>query len=155
MAEDRKLDVQNDGSPGSATLHGFFEASAKRFPNAIAIDVPPWGDVAERREFTYADIELRSNALAASIGSGLGAEMIVAILMDRSDEGVFVAQLATMKTGAAYLCLDPSFPDERLQFTLNDAAPAAVITSAHYRGRRRVLPVACRCWCGWVTAELK
>ena len=109
------------------TLHGFFEATARQNPRQIAVDIPPAHPGATRTSLTYAEVNERADALAALIQNSVRGEKIVAIFLPRTDERVFIAQLAVLKAGAAYLCLDPSFPPDRLKFTLQDAAPVLVI----------------------------
>ena len=56
----------------------------------------------------------------------------MALLLQRSAEAI-VAMLAVLKTGAAYLPIDPAHPDARIGFMLADAAPIAAITTAVWR----------------------
>ena len=58
----------------------------------------------------------------------------VALLLNRSVEAV-VAILAVLKTGAAYVPMDPAHPDARIGFVLGDAAPVAAVTTADLRPR--------------------
>ena len=68
------------------------------------------------------------------IDHGVGPGQRVALLVERSAEAV-VAMLAVLKTGAAYVPIDPSHPDARIGFVLADAAPVAVLTTAGLRPR--------------------
>ena len=65
-------------------------------------------------------------------GQGVGPGQRVALLLTRSAEAV-VAILAVLKTGAAYVPMDPAHPDARIGFVLGDAAPVAAITTAGLR----------------------
>ena len=58
----------------------------------------------------------------------------MALLLERSAQAV-VAMLAVLKTGAAYLAIDPAQPEARIGFVLDDAAPIAAITTAGLRSR--------------------
>src|SRR5258708_11358323 len=58
----------------------------------------------------------------------------VALLMARSTEAIIV-MLAALKTGAAYLAIDPALPDARVGFMLTDAAPVVAVTTADLRLR--------------------
>ncbi len=105
-----------------ATVIDLFERQAAKTPENIAL-------VFEDQELTYAQLEARANQLAwRLIAQGIGPEDIVAICMERSFEMV-LAILATLKTGAAYLPLDPDYPPERLAFLLQDAGPRLILTT--------------------------
>lgn len=112
-------------------LHGFFTRAATRWPNHTAVDVPPSAASgrAERRLVTYAALERWSNGLAARVSARVSGECIVAILLPRGAE-VYAAQLAVLKSGAAYTCIDPTFPDARAGWILEDAGAVALITNA-------------------------
>ena len=68
------------------------------------------------------------------VGQGAGPGACVALLMERSAQAV-VAMLAVLKTGAAYLAIDPALPAARVEFMIADAAPIAAITTAGLRSR--------------------
>ena len=68
------------------------------------------------------------------VAQGAGPGQCVALLLERSAEAV-VAILAVLKTGAAYLPIDPAAPPARIGFMLGDAAPIAAITTAGLRRR--------------------
>ncbi|TIS71052.1 MAG: hypothetical protein E5W94_33585, partial [Mesorhizobium sp.] len=106
----------------AATLPALFEAQVARTPEATAL-------VFEDEQLSYADLNARANRLAHHlIGLGAGPETIVALALKRSPEMV-VTLLAILKAGAAYLPLDPDYPQERLAFMLQDAGPAALVTA--------------------------
>ena len=67
-------------------------------------------------------------------GQGVGPGQCVALLLTRSAEAI-VAILAVLKTGAAYLPIDPAVPAARMEFMIADAAPIAAITTAGLRSR--------------------
>ncbi|WP_410616674.1 amino acid adenylation domain-containing protein [Amycolatopsis sp. lyj-109] len=110
-----------------ARLHVFFEQSARRWPDAIAVDLPPSGG-RPRRTVTYRDLYRRSAAVARSVQHAVRRPGIVAILLSRTTEDLYLAQLGVLRAGSAYVCLDPSFPDEQLGHILGDAAPALLVT---------------------------
>ncbi|HEY0639570.1 MAG TPA: non-ribosomal peptide synthetase, partial [Pseudonocardiaceae bacterium] len=86
-------------------------------------------DVATGERLTYGELDRRSAALAARLRAvGAGPDTLVALLMDRSPATV-VAILAVLRTGAAYLPLDPEHPADRLAALLADAAPLTVLTT--------------------------
>ncbi len=77
--------------------------------------------------FTYAELNQRIEQLAASLrGQGAGAERIVALALPRSSELV-IAALAVMRSGAAYLPLDPQWPQARRQQLADAAKPLLVV----------------------------
>ena len=84
---------------------------------------------------TYRELEEAANRLAHLLaGQGAGPGQCVALLLSRSAEAI-VAILAVLKTGAAYLPIDPALPAARIGFMLADAAPIAAITTAELRTR--------------------
>jgi len=115
-------------------LHEIFEGVARRLPSQVAIEVPPTAS-APRRRFTYAEIDAQANALAARLAPFVRGESVVAILLPRRDHLIYVAQLAVMKAGGAYTCLERTAPAERLRFVLEDSQAVAAITSEELRGQ--------------------
>jgi amino acid adenylation domain-containing protein len=102
-------------------LHHGFEAQAARRPGAAAVAF-------EDAVLTYGELDRRANRLARRLlVLGAGPEVRVGICLDRSLDTV-VAILATLKSGSAYVPLDPGYPQERLAFLLADAAPAVLLT---------------------------
>ena len=100
-----------------------FAAQVARAPEAVALS---FGG----RSLTYRELDEAANRLAHLLaGHGAGPGACVALLFSRSAEAV-VAILAVLKTGAAYLPIDPALPSARIGFMLADAAPVAVITTA-------------------------
>src|SRR5262245_42750072 len=96
-------------------LHAFFARPVRRWPANIAIDVPPSTSRQQRRTVTYAELDQRSHALANELREFVNDECLVAILLPRDSEHIYLAQLAVLKAGAAYLCIEPSFPDAHVQ----------------------------------------
>ena len=91
---------------------------------------------------TYRELDEAANRLAHLLaGHGAGPGQCVALLFSRSAEAI-VAMLAVLKTGAAYLPIDPGLPEARIGFMLADAAPVAAMTTAGLAGRLDGLDVA-------------
>ena len=109
-------------------LHQYFERTALRFPDRPAIDVPPGIGRPERRILTYADVEQQANAVAAFLSTFVSEECVVAILLPRRSEFLYIAQLAVLKAGAAYTCIEPAFPDEQVRAILADSEAVAILT---------------------------
>jgi amino acid adenylation domain-containing protein/thioester reductase-like protein len=117
------------GPPGAlASIPELFATQAARVPGAVAISC---GD----RSWTYREVDRDANRLAHMLfRHGVGPGRCVGLFMERSPEAV-VAILAVLKTGAAYVPIDPTVPAARMEFVLSDAAPAAVITTAELGSR--------------------
>jgi nonribosomal peptide synthetase DhbF len=76
------------------------------------------------------ELNRRANRLAHLLRArGAGPERTVALAIPRSLD-LMVALLATLKTGAAYLPVDPDFPQDRIAFMLGDAQPVCLVTTA-------------------------
>lgn len=104
------------------TVPDLFEQQAARTPDATAV---VRGDV----HLSYGQVNSRANRLAHQlIAAGAGPEKIVALALPRSADMV-VALLAVLKSGAAYLPIDPRHPADRIAFTFRDAAPVCVVTT--------------------------
>jgi natural product biosynthesis luciferase-like monooxygenase protein len=104
-------------------LHDAIAAQVARTPDHEAISC-------NGRSLSYRELDQRAAALAARLeqrGAGPGA--IVGVCLGRSPE-LLVSVLAILKTGAAYLPLDPEYPAERIAFMIEDSATALVVTDA-------------------------
>ncbi len=87
----------------------------------------------EGENYSYGEINLRANKLANYLlSTGLKSGELVGLCMDRSPEMV-ICLLAILKSGAAYLPLDPKFPAERLHYMLQDSKASILLTEEKYR----------------------
>ena len=112
--------------PG-VTLPELFEEQAARTPHAPAV-------LSADGELTYGELNARSNRLARHlIALGAGPERLVAIVMPQSTD-VTVALLAVLKSGAAYVPVDPGYPPGRQAFMLTDAGAAITLTTSALAG---------------------
>ncbi|WP_432071309.1 amino acid adenylation domain-containing protein, partial [Streptomyces sp. AA1529] len=103
-----------------ATLFELFETQVRRSPDAVAL-------VCGAESVSYGELNARANRLAHwLIGRGVGPEKLVAVELPRSVETV-VAVLAVLKSGGAYVPVDPEYPRDRRELILRDAAPALVL----------------------------
>ncbi|MFB9326426.1 amino acid adenylation domain-containing protein [Paenibacillus aurantiacus] len=130
-----------DDVEGPVLMHRLIEKQSKLDYGRIAV-------VSEREKLTYGELNERADLLAVRLRErGAGAGSIVGILMERS-VGLAVAVLAVLKTGSAYLPLDPSYPDARLTYMLEDSGAAILLTGAAgaerlcYRGETIVFDAA-------------
>ena len=105
-----------------------FAAQVARTPAAVAVTF-------EGRSITYRGVEEAANRLAHLLAAqGVGPGQCVALLFTRSAEAI-IAIVAVLKTGAAYLPIDPAVPAARIAVILEDAVPVAAITTADLRSR--------------------
>jgi len=107
------------------------------------LDAPPGPDRPARLTITYAELDRLTDALAHSLREFVTGECVVAILLPRSSEHVYLAQLAVLKAGAAYTCIDPAFPDAQVGTVLDDARPVVVLTDAAGAARVRHVRPGC------------
>ncbi|MEU6664498.1 amino acid adenylation domain-containing protein [Streptomyces sp. NPDC046727] len=110
-------------------LPALFEAHAAAAPERPALVEPGAPEV------SYGRLNAEANRLARLLlGHGAGPGAVVALLLPRSARTV-TALLAVLKTGAAYLPVDPDYPAERIAYMLGDAAPVTVLTTRETAGR--------------------
>ncbi|MFD9410731.1 non-ribosomal peptide synthase/polyketide synthase [Streptomyces sp. NPDC059989] len=106
----------------SATLPGLFAEQVARTPDAPAV-------LAGGERLTYRQLDRRSNAVAAElIARGAGPGRLVAVMLPRSVD-LPVALLGVLKSGAAYVPVDPAYPAERIAVILADSDPALVVAA--------------------------
>jgi amino acid adenylation domain-containing protein len=120
-------DTQTD-YPRDACIHHLFEAQVERAPDGVAV-------VFEGKELTYRELNTRANQLAHYLKKvRVGPEVLVGVCMERSI-AMLVGLLGVLKAGGAYIPLDPAYPRERLEFMLQDAEAAHLLT------QNRLLPL--------------
>ena len=110
--------------PFSDTLriHDLFEAQADARPDAVAL-------VFAGREVTFGEVELAANRVANALQArGVRPGEFCGLVAERGVELV-IAMLGIVKAGCAYVPVDPSYPEERVRFMLEDAGCAAVLAS--------------------------
>ncbi|HYG62210.1 MAG TPA: amino acid adenylation domain-containing protein, partial [Thermoanaerobaculia bacterium] len=121
-------DTEHRFSSQGLCIHHLFAAQAAATPEAPAVSAggTPW---------TYAELDRRSSALAASLRRlGVGPETRVGLYLERSPE-IVAALLAVLKAGGAYVPLDPSYPEDRLRFMLEHSGARVVVTQPSLSGR--------------------
>jgi amino acid adenylation domain-containing protein len=133
LAKQLREESSGSGSPNRVqdngnTIHRFFEAQVLRSPTGVAI-------VFENQTLTYHELNEQANALAHHLlDLGVQPETVVGLCVERSIE-MLIGILGILKTGAAYLPLDPHYPQKRLELMLADASVGFVVTQEHLVSR--------------------
>ncbi|WP_308408243.1 non-ribosomal peptide synthetase, partial [Streptomyces mayonensis] len=136
--EERRQLLGWSGAHGSArleplTLPGLFAEAVRRAPTSPAV-------VRGDEEWTYAELDAWSNRIARLLADrGLGPGRRAALLMRRGP-ALLAALLGVLKTGAAYVPVDPDYPAERRAYMLGDADPAVVLDDEWVRQDLTDLP---------------
>lgn len=105
------------------SIQATFEALVEQTPDAIAV-------TCEGKNMTYAELNEEANKLAHYlIGKGCKANELIGILLERSNE-VLIAIMGVLKSGAAYVPMDPDAPTDRIEYIIDDANIKVVLTQA-------------------------
>ncbi|HEX9835175.1 MAG TPA: amino acid adenylation domain-containing protein, partial [Mycobacterium sp.] len=119
----RRVSTGEEFTAPAQTLAQLVETQVARAPDAVAV-------VYEGRHYTYREINEMANRFSHwLIAQGIGTEDRVAVLLDRSPELVITA-LGVIKSGAVYLPVDPTYPEDRLRFILSDSDPKLILREA-------------------------
>jgi amino acid adenylation domain-containing protein len=125
-AEEQTLISWNDTQvnfPGDRFIHQIFEDQVEITPDAPAV-------IFGGESLTYRELNSRANQLARHLNQmGVGLESRVGVCMERSLEMV-IALYGIIKSGAAYVPMDPTYPRDRLAFMLEDAQTPVLLTQA-------------------------
>ncbi len=107
--------------PSDKCIHQLFEEQCLSTPDAVAV-------IFDNQQLTYHQLNCRANQLAHYLRSlGVKPDTLVGLCVERSLEAI-VGILGILKTGGAYLPLDPEYPTERLRFMLEDAQVRVLLT---------------------------
>ncbi|MFL6202866.1 MAG: amino acid adenylation domain-containing protein, partial [Thermoanaerobaculia bacterium] len=106
-------------------VHRLFLRQAERAPDALAVEWPGG-------RLTYGELARRAGRLAGRL-SGVGPETVVALRMERSPE-LIIAALGTLLAGGAYLPIDPTNPEERARWILEDSGALLELTALPENG---------------------
>ncbi|WP_254564071.1 non-ribosomal peptide synthetase [Oscillatoria sp. HE19RPO] len=107
--------------PQDKCIHQLFEAQVEQSPDAVAL-------VFEGEQLTYRELNAKANQLAHYLQNlGVGPEVLVGICVERSFDMV-VGILGVLKAGGVYVPLDPTYPQERLGFMLEDSSVSVLLT---------------------------
>ncbi len=129
----KKHQLLSSHAQPAVRMHHFFEQRCDATPGALAL-------ICGAEHLTYAALEERANRLAHYlISRGLRPGDRAGILLDRS-VSLYVALLAVLKSGAAFVPIDPTFPKDRVEFIVGDANLKVLLTTAAVHGTMRHLP---------------
>ncbi|MEM6445774.1 MAG: amino acid adenylation domain-containing protein, partial [Cyanobacteria bacterium P01_D01_bin.123] len=104
-------------------LHQLFEQQVRHTPGAIAV-------VDAERSLTYRELDERANRIAQHLhSSGVCGDCLVALCCDRSVD-LPVGMLGILKAGAAYVPIDPAYPEQRIALMLVDSGAEVVVTQS-------------------------
>lgn len=107
--------------PETTGIHTLIERQCKETPDRIAVEF-------NDNTLSYRDLDLRSNKLAAYLKNlGAAPGTLIGVSLKRSQE-MLIAMLGILKTGAAYVPLDPDFPGERISYMISDAGIKLLIS---------------------------
>ena len=108
--------------PKDKTIVDLFEEQVEKTPNNIAV-------VFEDKKLTYKELNEKANSLAFYLRKSLGIKRndLVGILCNRSLE-MIVAILSVLKSGGAYIPIDPSYPEDRIKYMLNSSKSKVILT---------------------------
>jgi amino acid adenylation domain-containing protein len=111
----------------SKCIHQLFEEQAALTPHAVAV-------VFENQQLTYGELNDHANQLAHHLQAlQVKTETLVGISVERSLE-MIVGLLGILKAGAAYVPLDPAYPEDRLAYILEDAQVLVLLTTEDLAG---------------------
>ncbi|SFJ93155.1 Condensation domain-containing protein, partial [Paenibacillus sp. UNC496MF] len=100
--------------PRDKTIHELFEAQAEQTPDNVAV-------VFGEARLTYRELNARANQLARVLReNGVKPDELVGLMAERSPE-LIVGILAILKAGGAYVPIDPSYPEERIRYLIEDS----------------------------------
>ncbi|QHS63363.1 non-ribosomal peptide synthetase [Chitinophaga agri] len=110
--------------PSSDTLVSLFEQQVRRSPDSLAVKCG-------QKELSYRELNAHANAVAHSLLSnyGVSAEELICLHVERN-EFLLIGILGILKAGAAYLPLDPDYPEERIAYLVKDSGARLVLTDS-------------------------
>ena len=125
----RKWNDTDKDYPSNKTIHSLFEEQVLNSPNNVAV-------VYEDTKLTYKELNEKANQLAHYLikHHSIKPDDLVTLLLDRS-ENMIIAILGVLKAGAAYVPMDPEYPDDRIKYILSDTNTNLVIANSIYTKR--------------------
>ncbi|MCP5054886.1 MAG: amino acid adenylation domain-containing protein, partial [bacterium] len=119
--------------PHEASLHGLFQDRAEQAPDRVAV-------YGEDASISFRELNNASHQLARQLNEkGVGPGSIVAIMTDRS-ENTITGIIGILKAGGAYLPIDPDYPQERIDFMLEDSGASVSLGAGNALTEHRSIP---------------
>ena len=111
------------------TISQIFDNQVAKTPDNIAI-------IAEAIQLTYRELDNQANQLAHYLLTNyhIKPDDLIVLCLDRN-EYMLIAILAVLKSGGAYVPIDPNYPDERIEYILNDTQAKVIISNKQYESR--------------------
>ncbi|WP_430152770.1 non-ribosomal peptide synthetase, partial [Paenibacillus jamilae] len=110
--------------PSEQTIHGLFETQTAQTPEQPALFF-------EGEQLTYRELNARANRLARTLRSqGVTKDRLVGLMTERSVD-LIVGILGILKAGGAYVPIDPTYPEERIRYMLDDSGAKLLLTQNH------------------------
>ncbi|WP_141695404.1 condensation domain-containing protein, partial [Paenibacillus polymyxa] len=110
--------------PSEQTIHGLFETQTAQTPEQTALFF-------EGETLTYRELNERANRLARTLRSqGVTKDRLVGLMTERSVD-MIVGIFGILKAGGAYVPIDPTYPEERIRYMLDDSGAKLLLTQSH------------------------
>ncbi|MFO0318858.1 MAG: amino acid adenylation domain-containing protein, partial [Neisseriaceae bacterium] len=112
--------------PSNITIESLFAKQVLKTPDKIAV-------VYKNRQLTYQKLNQKANQLASYIRTlqQINPDNLIALCLDRSDY-MLISTLAILKSGSAYVPIDPNYPDDRISYILEDTKTELILTNELY-----------------------
>jgi amino acid adenylation domain-containing protein len=118
-----RLDSAETGAKGK-TIQGFFETAVERDVHRIAL-------IHEDTHLSYQELDEKANGFAFVFRSkGVKTDVLVGMIVQRSIE-MITAMLGILKAGGAYLPIDPDYPQDRIEYIINDSRVTLLVTNTN------------------------
>ncbi len=114
--------------PQDKTISSIFEERVTKTPENIAV-------IFKDKQLTYKELNDKANLVARLLRSkGVGSDTIVGIMVERSLE-MMIGIMGILKAGGAYLPIDPDYPEDRMEYMLEDSSCQLLLTQEHLQNR--------------------
>lgn len=114
--------------PKDKVFHQLFEEQVEKTPDQLAV-------IFRDQQLTYRELNQKANQLAHLLREkGVMRDQIIGVLVERSLE-MIISVMAILKAGAAYLPIDPEYPEDRVAYMIQDSNAQIVLTQKHLAGK--------------------